>query len=53
MKKPKEHNIRINICWEVKQEKKCVTLNKNDAYATRNWVEENGGTVYWFQPLPD
>lgn len=43
----------MNICWELGDEKKCVTLSKNDAYVTREWVEENGGTVFWFQALPD
>jgi hypothetical protein len=53
MKKYKEPHIRVNICWEVGKEKKCVTLDKNDAYATRKWVEKQGGCVYWFQAIPD
>jgi len=53
VKKYKEPYIRVNICWELGDEKKCVTLSKNDAYATRDWVEERGGCVYWFQALPD
>lgn len=53
MKKYKEPSIRVNICWELDDERKCVTLNKSDAYATREWVEKNGGLVYWFQALPD
>jgi hypothetical protein len=52
MKKYKEPYIRVNICWEVKDEKKCVTLSKEQAYATRDWVEQRGGCVYWFQALP-
>ncbi len=53
VKKYKDPNIRVNICYELKDERKCVTLSKNDAYATREWVEENGGIVFWFQALPD
>lgn len=53
MKKYKEPRIRVNICWEIGDEKKCVTLDKSDAYATRDWVEKQNGTVFWFQALPD
>jgi hypothetical protein len=53
VKKYKEPRIRVNICWEVGDERKCVTLDKSDAYATREWVEKQGGCVYWFQALPD
>ena len=53
MKCKKDPHIRVNMCWEVKDEKKCVTLSKNDALATRDWVEEQGGVVFWFQALPD
>ncbi len=53
MKKNKDYKVRVNICWEVGEEKKCVTLSKDEAYATREWVEEQGGVVFWFQPLPD
>jgi hypothetical protein len=53
VKKYKEPYIRVNICWEVGEEKKCVTLPKEEAYATRDWVEANNGCVFWFQALPD
>jgi hypothetical protein len=53
VKKYKEPHIRVNICWEVGDERKCVTLDKSDAYATREWVESQNGCVYWFQALPD
>lgn len=53
MKKNKDYKVRVNICWEVGEEKKCVTLSKDEAYATREWVDEQGGVVFWFQPLPD
>ena len=42
VKKYKEPRIRVNICWEVGDERKCVTLDKSDAYATREWVEKRG-----------
>ena len=53
VKKYKEPHIRVNICWEVDNKRKCATLDKSDAYRTREWVEERGGCVYWFQALPD
>ena len=53
MKKYKEPCIRVNICWEVDDERKCVTLPKAEAYATRDWVEKRGGVCFWFQALPD
>jgi|TARA_E500000318_G_scaffold74946_2_gene69532 hypothetical protein len=49
MKNKKE--IKVNICWEVGKEKKCATLNKNEAYATKKWVDEQNGVVFWFQPV--
>ncbi len=51
VKKYKEPQIRVNICWEVRNEKKCVTLPKAEAYATRDWAEREGGVVFWFQPV--
>jgi len=51
VKKYKEPRIRVNICWEVGEERKCVTLEKSDAYATREWVDKNNGCVYWFSPV--
>ena len=53
MKKYKEPYIRVNICWQVGDEKKCATLPKEQAYATRDWVEEQEGVCFWFQALPD
>ena len=53
MKRYKDPQIRVNMCWEVGDEKKCVTLEKSDAYKTRDWVEEQGGCVFWFQALPN
>ena len=51
MKKTKP--IKVNICWEVNNERKCETLSKNDAFATKKYCEENDGVVFWFQPLED
>jgi hypothetical protein len=53
MKKRRQVNIRVNMCWEVGDEKKCVTLSKEEAYATKKWVEDNGGVIFWTQVLPD
>lgn len=53
MKKYKEPYIRVNVCYEVGNEKKCVTLPKEQAYATKDWVERNNGVCFWFQALPD
>jgi hypothetical protein len=53
VKRNKDLRIRVNICWEVGNEKKCVTLSKEEAYATRKWVEDNGGVIFWTQVLPD
>jgi hypothetical protein len=41
------------MCWEVGDEKKCATLSKEEAYATRKWVEDNDGVVFWSQVLTD
>ena len=53
MKKRRQVNIRVNMCWEVGKEKKCVTLSKEEAYATKKWVEDNDGVVFWSQVLSD
>jgi|TARA_S200002703_G_scaffold153282_1_gene154676 hypothetical protein len=51
MKKNKQ--IRVNICWELETERKCETLNKDNAYAMRKHVEDKNGVVFWFQPLDE
>ena len=53
VKRNKDLRFRINMCWEVGDEKKCVTLSKEEAYATKKWVESNDGVVFWIQVLPD
>jgi hypothetical protein len=49
----KDKSIRVNICWELKKERKCQTLSKDEAYALRKTIENNDGVVFWFQPLDD
>jgi len=51
MKAKRDPHIRVNICWEVGEEKKCVTMSKEEAYATRKWVEQNDGVVFWFSAV--
>ena len=51
MKKYREPKILVNMCWELNREKKCVTLPKEEAYATKEWVEREGGFVYWSCPV--
>ena len=49
----KEFKARVNLCYEIRDEKKCVTLSKEEAYATKKWVEDNDGVLFWTQVLPD
>ena len=49
----KDKPIRVNVCWELGATRKCETLNKDHAYATRKYIENNDGVVFWFQPLDD
>ena len=44
---------RVNVCWEVGDERKCETMSKDQAYALKAWLEENNGFTYWFQALDD
>ena len=53
MKINKQHNTKVNICWQVGDEKKCVTMSKEQAYATRDWVEAQGGVVFWTQVVSE
>lgn len=53
MKKEKHVVKRVNMCWQLKDEKKCVTLPREHAYETKEWVEEQGGCVFWFMGLDD
>ena len=49
----KEYKKRVNVCWEVGDERKCETMSKDDAYALRAWLDENDGFCFWFQALDD
>ena len=53
MNKNKDKSIRVNVCWELGDNRKCETMQKEDAYKTRRWVEANNGFVFWFQALDD
>jgi hypothetical protein len=53
MKQKRNYSHRINMCWEVNDEKKCATLSKEEAYATKKWVEDNDGAIFWTQVLTD
>lgn len=49
----KEKPIRVNVCWELKDIRKCETLYKDEAYALKKHLEEVGGFCFWFQALDD
>lgn len=51
MKLQRDPRIIVNVCWQIKNEKKCVALPREEAYATRKWVEENNGVIFWFDPI--
>ena len=41
----------VNICYELKGKRVCQTLIRQRAKEVRKNVEEEGGTVYWFNPV--
>lgn len=43
--------IRVNICYQLNKERKCVCVNKETAYKLRKEIEAQHGTIYWFQPV--
>jgi hypothetical protein len=47
----KDKQIRVNVCWETAEERKCHTFNKEEAYALKTAIENDGGTVWWFSPV--
>tara|TARA_R100000734_G_C3297533_1_gene88552 strand:+ start:284 stop:439 length:156 start_codon:yes stop_codon:yes gene_type:complete len=49
----KDQQQRVNICWQLKDERKCQTLLRDEAYALRKYVDNNDGCVFWFQALDD
>jgi hypothetical protein len=51
MKINKNKQIRVNICYELKDERKCLTLAKDKAFALRKSIEDQDGVVWWYQPI--
>jgi len=51
MKVTKNPDINVNVCYELKDERKCLTLSKNEAYALRKAIKEQNGCVWWYQPV--
>jgi len=51
MKVNKSKQIRVNICYELKNERKCLTLSKDEAFALRKSIEDQDGVVWWYQPI--
>jgi hypothetical protein len=51
MKVTKNPDIKVNVCYELKGERKCLTLSKDEAYALRKAIEEQNGCVWWYQPV--
>ena len=43
--------IRVNICYQLNGERKCVCVNKEITYKLRQEIEVQNGTIYWFQPV--
>lgn len=52
-KMKKDQPKRVNICWQLKDERKCQTLSRDEAYALKKHVDDNNGCVFWFQALDD
>lgn len=51
MKTNRDPDIYVDMCWEINKQRKCATLKKEEAYATKYWVEKNNGCVWWFAGL--
>lgn len=49
--KARDKQIKVNVCWETADERKCHTFNKDEAYALKTAIENDGGTVWWFSPV--
>ncbi len=39
------------MCYEVHGKRKCITLNKNDAFNLRNYINKEKGAVWWFAAI--
>jgi hypothetical protein len=53
MKSDKDYKKRVNVCWEVGEERACRTMSKDEAYALKRWLDDNNGFTFWFQALDD
>lgn len=53
MKTNKEYKKRVNVCWEIGEKRACKTMSKDEAYALKQWLDENNGFTFWFQALDD
>ena len=49
----KSKRIRVNVCWHHEGKNQCKTMDKEDAYKLKRWLEDNDGYTYWFQALDD
>ena len=43
--------ITVNVCYEVHGKRRCITLNKHDAFDLRNYVNKEKGAVWWFTAI--
>jgi hypothetical protein len=53
MKSNNNYKKRVNVCWQIGEERKCETMSHDDAYALKAWLDENDGFTFWFQALDD
>jgi hypothetical protein len=44
-------DIKVNICYELNDQRKCLTLHKVEANALKSAVENEGGVVWWYTPV--
>tara|TARA_B100001250_G_scaffold108216_1_gene91331 strand:+ start:147 stop:302 length:156 start_codon:yes stop_codon:yes gene_type:complete len=47
----KNKNITVNMCYELKGHRECLTLNKYDALNLRNYINNEKGAVWWFTAI--
>jgi hypothetical protein len=52
VKKYKDRSIYVNVCWEQDNKNQCRTLEKQEAYALKEWADcRDDVVVWWFQAL--
>ncbi|MFZ9327602.1 MAG: hypothetical protein ACO24H_09150 [Polynucleobacter sp.] len=44
-------DIKVNVCYELNDKTKCMTLRNQEAYALKTAIENEGGVVWWFVPV--